>query len=88
MTDARLVKLSNKINKRSELRTLAVVGLGMGRATVDSQFNKDDINDVAYEVLNKWRNSQKNEIDAYINICKALKHDDVKLESFIDEVLQ
>ena len=72
------------------LRTLATVGLQMKETIVDSQLanHRDDINSAAYEVLKEWRNTQVNKTEAYINICKALKHEDVDLESLINETLQ
>ena len=88
LTDAHLVTLSSMITEPQILWNLAVVGLGMNRATVDSRLNGNRINDAAYEVLNEWRKTQANETEAYSNMCKALKHKHVKLESFIEEVLQ
>ena len=88
LTDAHLVMLSSMITEPQMLQNLAVVGLGMKRATVDSRLNENRINDAAYEVLSEWRKTQGNETEAYSNMCKALKHKHVKLESFIEEVLQ
>ena len=61
----------------------------MKRETVDRFLqNNNDINDTAYEVLSDWSRTQVNKNEAYINICKALKDDDVQLESLIGEALQ
>ena len=88
LTDAHLVTLSNMVTEHQTLRNLAVVGLEMNRVTVDSRLNENRINDAAYEVLSEWRKTQANGTEAYSNMCKALKHKHVKLESFIEEVLQ
>ena len=90
LTGAKLVKLSNKITKPSMLRTLATVGLQMKETTVDSQLvnHPNDINSAAYEVLKEWRNTQVDQTEAYTNICLALRHEDVDLESLINEALR
>ena len=55
LSDVHLVTLSSMITEPQMLRNLAVVGLGMKNATVDSRLNKDNINDASYEVLSEWR---------------------------------
>ena len=61
----------------------------MKHKTVDTRLNNNNnINDAAYEILNEWRNTQDNEMNAYMNMCKALRHVEVKLELLIGEALQ
>ena len=86
LTGQHLVMLSNKITDKQTLRMLAVVGLRMQTETVDSHLYGNTINDAAYEVLSEWKKGQSNDEKAYSNICQALTN--VKLESFIDEILQ
>ena len=73
LTDVHIVLLANSISKRSMLRTLGVVGLGLGAPQCDAHMNNHpDINDAAYHVLTDWRHTQENDAAAYTRMKRAL----------------
>ena len=88
MTDSNLLKLTNTITSAKMLRTIAVDGLGMKRPFIDSCLynNRTDINEAAYQALNVWRDAYESDKEAYIDMCKALRH--VQLDHLISEALQ
>ena len=62
--DVKWANLSIEITKQNKL------SLKMRQAPVD-MLQQNDINDVDFDVINEWRKSQKDEVE-------ALKHLDVK----------
>ena len=88
LTDARLLKLSHKINREEELHTLVVGGLGMTFETVDIHLanKKDSITMATINVLKDWRKRQPDQPVAYRNMCDGLKKAD--MNSLIHEALQ
>ena len=69
------------------LTTLAVLGLGMDESAVSGHItNNKDIKMAALQTLKQWRASQTNHRVAYVNICEALKHKDIDMALFVDEV--
>ena len=88
LTDERLVKLPNRITERGKLRTLAIIGLGISNSTVKRHLQNSDITEAAFEMLDEWRDSQENEAAAFINICKALKHEEVGMEFLIGQAFE
>ena len=80
--------LSQEITTVQELRQLATIGLRISDSSIGKNLYKQDINETAYQVLLKWRKSQDNHKVAYVNLCKALRHKNVKLSSHIENVLE
>ena len=79
--------LSEKITKGSDLRALALKGLGVEHSKVDRFLNTyNDVTNASYYFLVDWRTSQCDLKKAYINICQALCKAGMPLH--IDEVLQ
>ena len=84
-----IVKLSEKITCKFDLRKFATYGLDMEDPTVNKNFqNEKDINEAAYQVLREWRTSQDNDKVAYKNLCEALKDKDVNMKAHIQNVLE
>ena len=84
-----LLLLSQEITTVQELRKLATIGLRISDPTIGKNlYKQDDINETAYQVLLEWRKSQDNHKVAYVNLCKALRHKNVKLNSHIKKVLE
>ena len=84
-----LLKLARKINQKIDLLTLATLGLDMDENVVDGMLrdNRDEIHMAVRGVLNVWKRSQPDAKTAYIKLCEALRNEDVKMESFIEECL-
>ena len=49
------------------------------------QSKKYDITAAAHSVLKDWRNSQRDNVIAYSNLCAVLRQ--IEMQYFIDEVL-
>ena len=80
-------RLSEKITKVTDLRTLALKGLGVEHSKVDRFLNTyNDVTNASYYFLVHWRTSQCDLKKAYINICQALRKAEMPL--YIDQVLQ
>ena len=89
LIDALVLKLSKRINSKSELRDLATLGLGVPDPTIGKNLtNKDDITMAAYNVIMDWRKGQDNYKIAYVNLCEALRDEDVGMASYIKSVLE
>ena len=87
--DAMIWKLSQKITRTDELRSLAIYGLKIEDPTINKNLhNEKDISEAAYQVLRQWRTSQTNDKVAYMNLCEALKDEDVNMEGHIQNVLE
>ena len=69
-----LVKLSQVINSKSELRVLAVNGLGMEINQVDPHLenNPKDIQSAVYDVLKEWRVEKYEAAEAYKALFQGL----------------
>ena len=79
--------ISKRISNDLELYALACIGLGLDEHTVDSHVkNNSDIHVSAFHVLKHWRQTQNDARTAYVNMCKALRHDDVNMASYVDVV--
>ena len=74
LTDEMLVKLSQEINFKGELRALAISGLAMKSAQVETslQNNSGDITSAVYGVLREWRATKCDAAEAYEELYKAL----------------
>ena len=84
-----LLKLSKKINQKSDILTLATIGLDMDEDDVERNLtdSKNEIHMAVRGVLKVWRRSQPDSTTAYGKLCDALRHKDVNMESFINEAL-
>ena len=90
LTDGMILKLAKRINTPIDLLSLGTLGLDMKEEVLAGhlQNKKTDIHMAAYGVLREWRTSQPNRKAAYVKLCEALRHEDVDMESLIEEVLQ
>ena len=75
LTDAMLVNLADSVTTVSDVRKLAVRGLGMESDFVQIQMsnNLNNCNSAMFEVLRGWRKTQPDNHTAYINLHQALK---------------
>ena len=81
--------LSKKFTNERDLIALCVIGLGMKQDSVDRHiYNKQDICTAAHKTFNDWIKSQNNKREAYINMCKGLRHKNVNMNLYVTEVLQ
>ena len=80
LTEGQLLKLSQYLTNKSDLRRLAVIGLQMKEHVVDSKIssNTNDMESAAYNVLKTWRNSQENIATAHRKLRNALKKVNMK----------
>ena len=80
--------LSKKFTNERYL-IICVIGLGMKKDSVDRHINnKQDICTAAYKTFNDWIKSQSNKREAYINMCKGLRHKNVNMKLYVTEALQ
>ena len=80
--------LSLCITSETKLHTLAITGLGLPDNMVDRSLHdkRNNITMAARDVLVQWRVFQKNDKQAYRNMCSALKR--VKMDYLIHVALQ
>ena len=66
--------MSRHLCNKFDIRQLALE-LGLKSQNVDSIFenNKNDINEAAYRVLQKWLYMENNRKDAYVKLQEALR---------------
>ena len=74
LTDAKILRLSTHFAKAAEVREIAITGLGMANAQVESEItdNRGQMNDVAYNLFHTWCKAQPNRIVALTKMCQAL----------------
>ena len=74
LTDADLVRLSQKITSKGKLIELCVTGLDMPHYDVMRTINgPSEISEAANVLLFDWLNGQDNRKIAHKNLCKALR---------------
>ena len=80
LTSIRLLAVSRKLTKRSNIRTLGIY-LGVEDCKLETilQNNEDDLAEAAYEMLNEWNHGQQNSKEAYTNLWKTLMDPEVNL---------
>ena len=79
--------LAMKVSSPIQILRLGRKGLKLDLSVVETSIhNNDDVNMAMYDVLKKWRVSQRDAKIAYDNLCEALTA--VNMDSLIQEVLQ
>ena len=73
-TSTKMFKLSRRISNVGNLRTLAIIGLGMEASDVEVfiQNDRNDISSAAFNLLTDWGRKQHNKITAFKAIQNAL----------------
>ena len=79
--------MSQKITTLQELRTFAIIGLGLGDEAVQLHITNhpSDIGSAAYDLLKQWRERKPNGRVAYANILHAI--DAANLKSYKDALM-
>ena len=87
LNDIHIVDVGKHLTEKPQIRELGVT-LGLKAREVDGilENNKDNINEEAYKVLQKWFQGQPNRITAYVNLHRALHA--VKLSLIANAVFQ
>ena len=80
-----IVDVGNHLTEKPQVRKLGVT-LGLEAREVDSilEYNKDNINEAAYKVLQKWFQSESSRTTVYANLNTALH--DIKLSMIASDV--
>ena len=87
LTDTMLWSLAKEITNSTDVRTLGLkLQLDSSQIATSLTNHPNNINDAAFDVLRKWRDSHEDATEAYKEICKALK--DAKQNFLISKVLQ
>ena len=75
-----VVEVADHLTEKNQVRKLGFT-LGLEVRQVDSilENNKDNINEAAYKVLQKWFQRQSNRRIAYINLNRALHANELSL---------
>ena len=73
VNDMHIVDIAEFLTEKPQIRKLGVT-LGLKAREVDSilENNKDNINEAAYKVLQKWFQGQSNRAVAYVNLTEAM----------------
>ena len=68
-------KLSQQISSDGDLRALGTRGFGFAKNIIDNALrnNRDNINEAALFIINKWSTNQANEAEAYDLLCKKTR---------------
>ena len=88
LTDAKILDLSQRINKELDLRKLATPGLQMQEYAVSAylKYHRESTTLATHDFLIDWRKSQPNPYIAYVKLCEALVAANMRL--FIEETLR
>ena len=73
LNDIHIVDVGNHLTEKPQIRELGVT-LGLKAREVDSilENNKDNINEAAYKVLQKWFQGQTHRTTAYVHLNNLL----------------
>ena len=80
LTDDLVTDLCQRFVNASEVRYLAVSGLGMAAHLVDRLLESNpDVTEAMRHILMEWKKSQQNAQIAYVNLCRGLKRANMDL---------
>ena len=84
-----MLQISARLTDKFDIRMLGF-HLGIATHTVETIFKNQNGNlrETAYEMLLEWRKSQKDGVEAYNKLYRALTHKDVKLFAIANEILK